>query len=122
MTTLDNLVTNHAKVDYTSYFNIDKVATATPFTGSFNCTGFSNTTFDPGVGSTTITHNLNKKCFPELLWSTDGVNYIPAPQENSNRVAALAACDTNTCTIYAYQSSGTSNVTVFYILYLLWPN
>lgn len=109
-------------LSFFSQYPIDKIVSTTPYRGSFTCTGFSIATFDPGTGSTTITHNLGTKCLPELLWSTDGVNYIPAPQENSNRLAALAACDTNTCTIYAYQSNGTSSATVYYILYLLWPN
>jgi hypothetical protein len=103
-------------------YSSDLIVTDTPFTGNFSCTGYNGGTLTPGTGSVTVTHNLNKKCFPELLWSTDNVNFVPAPQENTNRLATVAACDTNTCTIYAYQSVGTSTVTVYYKLYLLWPN
>lgn len=116
---LSNAATN---LGFFSKYSVDKIITKTPFTGTFTCSGFNNATFDPGTGSTVITHNLGRACFPELLWSTDGVHYIPAPQENNSRVAALAACSTNTCTIYAYQSIGTGSVTISYILYLLWPN
>lgn len=122
MTDLTNLTANYAKVAYTDAYPTDKLATATPYTGSFTVTGFDSGTFTPGTGSATINHNLGKKCFPELLWSSDGVNYVPAPQENTDRLAALAACDTNSCIIYGYQSAGTTSKTVYYILYLLWPN
>ena len=122
MSAPDDLVANYSKVAYTDYFPVDKMATTTPYTGSFTVTAYDGGTFTPGTGSATVTHNLNKKCFPELLWSTDGVNYVPAPQEDTNRVAALAACGLNDCYIYGYQAAGTSSKTVYYILYLLWPN
>lgn len=113
---------NLTGIAFESQLPIDKIVNNTAYKGSFTVGGFNNSTFDPGTGQTVVTHNLNKKCFPELLWSTDNVNFMPAPQEDSNRVAALAACGLNTCTIYGYQSAGTSAVTVFYILYLIWPN
>lgn len=115
-------LTNPSALGFASKYPIDKIVTRMPYMGTFTCTGFNNGTFDPGTGSVTITHNLNKKCLPELLWSSDGINYRLAPQEDDNRLAALAACDTNTVTVYAYQGLGTSTQTIYYILYLLWPN
>ncbi len=115
-------LSNVASIAFTTAFATDKIAHQNPYTGSFTCTGFNGGTFDPGTGSVTITHSLNKKCLPELLWSSDGINYRPAPQEDVDRVGVVAACDTNTCTIYAYQAVGTGTKTIYYILYLLWPN
>lgn len=111
-----------ANTSFASAYPIDKIVTKKPFKGTFTVSGFSTSTFDPGTGSTVITHNLNRKCYPELLVSSDGTTYRPAPQADLNGIGVVASCGLNTCTLYAYQGIGTSTATIYYILYLLWPN
>lgn len=111
---------NHNKLAFLSQDPVDKVVYAK--TSSVAVGGFNNTTFDPGTGAITFTHNLNRRCFPEVTWSTDNVNFREAPAEDGNRVGVVAKCDLNTVTVYAYQSLGTTAKTVFFTVYLLWPS
>lgn len=109
--------------------NLDNVAFAAPlpvdkivrtYTGSFSV-GAGLT------GSTSIAHNLNKKCYPNLSWSIDNSTFYPSgillytsTILSGSAVNCVAAIDTNTAYIYANNGTGSSR-TFHYRLELIWP-
>ena len=102
---------------FTSQYPIDKIAQT--IEGSFTIGAYSGTTI---ATSSTVNHDQGVKCLPEMIWSRDEVNWYDSGFEDADFVSAVAACDTNTATIYAYNDSVGSTVTIYYTLYLLWPN
>ena len=103
------------KIAFSSAYPIDKVVKTYP--GSFTVPA-------GGSSSTVVTHNLNKKCFTEMIWSRDGTNYQDAGLAYSTATAdtvAIQAADTNTVTIYGGTSEATPQM-INYILYVIWPN
>lgn len=91
-------------------FPIDKIVFQKP--GSFTI-GSSTT------NTTTITHDLNRKCLSEMIWTSDGVNYNDGGSEIPS-IGVVQGCGLNTATIYGYNDTAGS-VTINYTLYLIWP-
>lgn len=110
-----SLSDNLDKVAFLTLYPVDKIVKT--LTGSFTVGNFVTT-------SSTVSHDLNKMCFSETLYSIDNVNFYGIGQEiksGSGSVTVVAEVGQNDATFYAdnYNTGGTK--TIYYRMMLIWP-
>lgn len=83
MTVLDNFLANQSKINYTSYFNADKIAVYSSKTDSSGIGADGVLTVLPAsppdfnVSFAQIPNPYGHRCLPTMSWSLDGINYYP---------------------------------------------
>lgn len=79
--------------------------------------------FTPGTKATVVAHNQSEKCLPQIMWSTDNVNFYPGAMWRyptaGTPLTTTAYCTDNNVVILT-GNFGTA-VTVYYKVFLLWP-
>ena len=108
---------DNTKLAFSSDLEIDKVVQT--LEGSFTLGAWAGTTV---AATHPVSHTQGRKCLPEMIWSLDQSIWYDSGFETLDYIAAVVACGTNTTTIYAYNDNLPSPVTIYYKVYLLWPN
>lgn len=118
------------KVQFASSLNADKIAAySTNVDSSPSSVGIGysysipgSSTFTPTYTTESIPNPYGKKCYPNLSWSVDGVNYydqdaqLPyynsANKEQFTQMGVSCGCSNSTI-YFVFQSSYTSTQTVY---------